>query len=219
MGKKSSSKKKKRDSQDSSSRPAGKRSGVLNMWAEYKKLILAGAALVVLVVVFFRLTAPVPISNDPLATGLGLQLYEERPQAPDFTLRRINGTDLRLSELRGKVVFMNFFATWCAPCRWEMPEMEALYQNFKGKNFEIVAVSIDSTPNPIKPFADSMNLTFPIVHDGSQRVARSYGFRGPPLSFLIDRQGRIVGSASGPRKWNGPDAKNLVKKLMAEPAA
>jgi len=217
MGKESSSKKIKRASQDGSSSTDVRGSGVLHMWAEYKKLILGGAALVVLVVVFFRMTAPVPISNDPLATGLGLQLYEERPPAPDFTLRRLNGADLRLSDLKGKVVFVNFFATWCVPCRWEMPEMEALYQNFKGKNFEIVAVSVDSTPILIKPFADSMNLTFPIVHDGSQRVARSYGFRGPPLSFLIDRNGRIVGGASGPRKWNSSGAHKLVEKLLSEP--
>jgi peroxiredoxin len=210
--------KKKRPSQNDSSPMTVKGSGVFNMWAEYKKVILAGATIVVLVIALFRLTAPVPISNDPSATGLGLQLYEERPLAPDFTLRRMNGTDLRLSDLRGKVVFVNFFATWCAPCKWEMPEMESLYLSFKGENFEMVAISIDSTRNPIKPFVDSMNLTFPIVHDGSQQVARSYGFRGPPLSFLIDRKGRIVGGASGPRKWNGPDAKNLLRKLMAEPA-
>lgn len=187
------------------------------MWGKYKNLILAGAALVIFMVVLFRLTAQVPISNDPSATTIGLQLFEERPQAPNFTLRRINGKNLRLSDLRGKVVFVNFFATWCSPCRWEMPEMESLYQSFKGKNFEIVAISIDSTPNPIKPFADSMNLTFPIVHDGAQRVARSYGFRGPPLSFLIDRKGRIVGGASGPRRWNSAASQNLVKKLLSEP--
>lgn len=150
---------------------------------------------------------------------LGVQVFQKRPEAPAFTLRRIDGTEVRLSDLKGKVVFINFFATWCTPCRYEMPEMEALYQTFKDKNFEILAVSIDTSTAPIKPFADSLKLTFPIVHDPGMRVARQYGFRGPPLSYFIDRKGKIVGGAAGPRKWNDPLAHQIVEKLLAEPSS
>ncbi len=147
---------------------------------------------------------------------LGVQVYQERPQAPDFALRDIYGKEIRLSDLKGKVIFLNFFATWCTPCRFEMPEMEALYREFKDNKFEILAISIDRSTAPIKPFADSLKLTFPIVHDPGMMVARRYGFRGPPLSFLIDRKGRVVGAAVGPRNWNDPLAHQIVKKLLAE---
>lgn len=151
---------------------------------------------------------------------MGIQMFSERPTAPEFTLRRFDdGKEVRLSDFKGKVVFLNFFATWCTPCRYEMPEMEALYQEFKGKGFEILAVSIDRNTEPIGPFAKSLKLTFPIVHDPNMMVARQFAFRGPPLSYLIDRRGRVVGGAAGPRYWNAPTAHQIVKKLLAEPVS
>jgi len=212
--------KKKRNTQDAPfpERPAG---------AQYKTkrsraILVIGAALVLgaAFIGVIRLTSAVaPSPEESSFRALGVQLFDERPSAPDFTLRRMNGSEVRLADLKGKVIFLNFWATWCTPCRWEMPEIEAMYQNFKDEGFDVVAVSIDATPDPIEPFARSMNLTFPIAHDPGMAVARRYGFRGPPLSFFIDRKGRIVGGASGPRNWNGPLAQNLVKKLLAEPAA
>jgi peroxiredoxin len=174
----------------------------------------------VLIAVTAQLAAPVSYAEkDNPFKKLGVQVFEKRPKAPDFTLRRINGTEIRLSDLKGKVVFINFFATWCTPCRYEMPEMEALYKTFKDKNLEILAISIDSTLAPIKPFADSMKLTFPIAHDPGMKVARQFGLRGPPLSYFIDRKGFVVGGAQGPRNWNDALAHQIVNKLLAEPAS
>ncbi len=171
----------------------------------------------VLIAAASQLAVPVAYAekDDPFRK-LGVQVFEKRPKAPDFTLRRIDGTEVRLSNLKGKVVFINFFATWCTPCRYEMPEMEALYKTFKDKNLEILAISIDSTPAPIKPFVDSLKLTFPIAHDPGMKVARQFGFRGPPLSYFIDRMGRVAGGAAGPRKWNSPLAHQIVEKLLSE---
>ena len=164
-----------------------------------------------------QLAAPVShVEKDNPFKKLGVQVFIKRPKAPDFTVRRIDGTEVRLSNLKGKVVFINFFATWCTPCRYEMPEMEALYKTFKDKNLEILAISIDTTSAPVKPFADSLKLTFPIAHDPGMKVARQFGFRGPPLSYFIDRTGHVAGGAAGPRKWNSPLAHQIVEKLLSE---
>ena len=148
--------------------------------------------------------------------ALAIHKFDDRPEAPSFSLRNPDGDKVELSDFKGKVLLLNFWATWCPPCRAEMPEMEQLYQAFKDKGFAILAVSIDDTPEVIPPFMKTMNLTFPTAHDRGARVARRYGFRGPPLSYLIDVQGKVIGSASGPRSWFSQDGQALVEELLSE---
>jgi len=187
-----------------------------------KKIIAAGVFQVLLsvglMVSALNLSASVSEAQqkDPFEE-LGIVVFKERLPAPDFALQRMSGGEVRLSDLRGKVIFINFFATWCSPCAWEMPEIEALYNAFKDEGFEVVAVSIDASPAPLVNFAKLLNLSFPIVHDPGMAVARRYGFRGPPLSYLIDRRGYVVGGAPGPRPWNAALAHEIVKRLLEEP--
>jgi peroxiredoxin len=135
--------------------------------------------------------------------------------APDFQLRDLDGRLVTLSELRGKVVLLNFWATWCGPCRVEMPAMEQLYQTFSRKDFEILAVSTDAQGVAItRPFQQENHLTFPILHDVDYRVGLTYGARSLPMTFMVDRQGIVRHQIFGARDWGAPEAQQLIQMLM-----
>ncbi len=111
-------------------------------------------------------------------------------QAPDFELERIDGGTLRLSELRGKPVLVNFWATWCAPCELEMPDIQKYYEQYPGQ-FEVVAVNADEPLRSVANFATDIGVTFPVVLDPGLKVQALYRPRGLPTSFLIDADGHV----------------------------
>lgn len=135
--------------------------------------------------------------------------------APDFRLRDMNGQMVSLSDFRGKVVLLNFWATWCGPCRVEMPAMEELYRQYPRKDFEILAVSTDAQGVAVtRPFQQENKLTFPILHDADFRVGLSYGARTLPMTFMVDRNGIVRQQIFGARDWGAPEAHQLVQMLM-----
>jgi len=121
-------------------------------------------------------------------------------RAPHFTLQDIEGKTVRLKDLRGKVVLLNFFATWCAPCRQEIPEFVRLYEKYHGKGFEIVGIGLDMEgAAALAPFAKRFRIPYPIVV-GTRDVVVGYGdIKGVPTSFFIDQNGYIAGSFIGVR--------------------
>ncbi len=136
--------------------------------------------------------------------------------APDFNLPDLNDKTVRLSDYRGKVVFLNFWATWCKPCREEMPSMEVLYKNFEGDGFVVLAVSIDrvTTKKDIPPFVKSMSLTFPILVDSWGQTDKRYKLMGVPETYIIDQQGILREKVIGPRDWTVLDnLKNITAML------
>ncbi|MEY4527177.1 MAG: hypothetical protein RL768_896 [Nitrospirota bacterium] len=136
-------------------------------------------------------------------------------EAPNFQLRDLDGNMVSLSQLRGKVVLLNFWATWCGPCRIEMPAMERLYRSYSRKDFEILAVSTDPQGAAVtRPFQQEMGFTFPILHDAEYRIGLMYGARSLPMTFMVDRQGIVRQKVPGARDWGGPDARELIQALM-----
>jgi thiol-disulfide isomerase/thioredoxin len=114
------------------------------------------------------------------------------------------------------VVFLNFWATWCGPCKVEMPAMERLYREFRQNGFSVLAVSTDPEGVEVTgPYRDALGLTFPIGHDPEMVVGRLYGVRTLPLTFLVDRDGVITHQIFGARDWTSADARNSIKTLLA----
>jgi peroxiredoxin len=136
-------------------------------------------------------------------------------EAPNFMLRDLAGNVISLSQLRGKVVLLNFWATWCGPCRVEMPAMEQLYRTLPRGEFEILAVSTDPQGTAVtRPFQKQMGFTFPILHDSEYRVGFAYGARTIPITFMVDRQGVVRQKIFGARDWDSPEARDLIHALM-----
>jgi len=130
-----------------------------------------------------------------LALGLGAAALAPAavPQsaAPDFTLRSMDGKNLRLQEQRGRVVMINFWATWCAPCRQEMPHLAKLYDKYRASGFELLAVNVDEEQAKATGLAQQLKLKFPVLFDGDKKVAGLYDLKAMPSTVLIDRDGRV----------------------------
>jgi peroxiredoxin len=137
-------------------------------------------------------------------------------RAEDFTVSLLRGEPLKLSEQRGKPVMINFWATWCAPCREEMPAMERLYRRHHERGFVLLAVSVDTDAALVRPFLEQHKLTFPVTLDATMSLANAYGVRALPSSFLIDRDGNLAALALGPRAWDNRVAHALVEGMLAQ---
>jgi peroxiredoxin len=134
--------------------------------------------------------------------------------AEDFTLPTPAGDTFRLSEQRGKVVLVNFWATWCPPCLEEMPAMERLWRRHKDAGFVLVAISLDTDPKKVPPFVSARRFSFPVGLDPKMAVAEKYGVRALPSSFVLDRDGTVTGIALGPRAWDDRAAHGLVQAML-----
>lgn len=132
----------------------------------------------------------------------------------NFTLKKLNGKEVSLSDYRGKVVFLNFWATWCPPCRGEMPSMEKLYQKFKGKDFVMLAVSLREKEKTVEKFVQKNGLTFPVLLDPRGKAGGDYMVSSIPTTYLIDKQGKIIGRAIGGRDWANENSFNLFSALL-----
>ena len=134
-----------------------------------------------------------------------------KTNAIDFKLKDLNGQELSLSDLKGKKVFLNFWATWCPPCKAEMPEIEKLYQEIKDNDLVIVAVEIGESLDTVKPFIDSNKYNFKVLLDPDQSVATKYNIASIPTSYFIDAEGYIISKHVG--GMNIDQMKTYIKTL------
>lgn len=130
--------------------------------------------------------------------------------APDFVLDDLKGKTWKLADLKGKVVLVKFWATWCPPCREEMPTLEALYQSMPREEFEILAILTNDDPRLAERFVQRAGVTFPILIDPDSKVAASYGVTGVPETFIVDPYGMLREKFIGGRPWDSPMARKLV---------
>ncbi|NOZ64560.1 MAG: TlpA family protein disulfide reductase [Caldiserica bacterium] len=159
-----------------------------------------------------------PPSVEKFMRAMTMQKPENEMEAPDFTLLNLEGKKVSLKDYRGKVVLLNFMATWCHWCRKEMPHLQKLYDRFKGSDFIIVSVFSDREgAKVVVPFMKKSGFTFSLssgLLDPTGKVTAMYRVTGTPTSYLIDRKGMIIGRGIGYREWSSPAAINLIKAAL-----
>jgi peroxiredoxin len=134
--------------------------------------------------------------------------------APDFTLVDLQGNTWKLSDLKGNVVFINFWATWCSPCIEEMPSMQKLYLGMQKAPFKMLAILNNDRPEYAQNLTTRMSITFPILIDPDSKVATQYGLTGVPETFIVDAQGILREKFIGPRNWNSQGAMQMLRNYL-----
>lgn len=163
--------------------------------------------------IFFAADAAIVAGDDGQLSPFEIDKLE-KTKAPDFTLKNLNGKDVSLSSLKGRVVLLNFFATWCPPCIIEMPSFNRLYNEMKSRGLEVVAVSTDRSIGDVKDYANKKGLNFQILFDGGRAVTRLYKVFSMPTTFLIDRNGIILEKFFGEYDWTDTEIKKKLEKLL-----
>jgi peroxiredoxin len=153
---------------------------------------------------------------DDLLRKAGISRTHQGGKAADFGLSDVNGNTIRLSGYRGNLVFLNFWATWCGPCRQEMPSMERLYRELGGQGLAMLAVNEKESGAQVSNFMRSYGLSFPALLDVDGRVSSAYRVWGLPTTILIDGSGTIVGTQSGPRDWASREVVTALSKLLGD---
>lgn len=150
-----------------------------------KKRLIMRASILIIIVVAIGYTIYSSIFNESKVVKAG-------DTAPDFHLQTLDGESVQLSDYKGKGVFLNFWATYCPPCKDEMPYMDNQYKQFKDKGVEILAVNVGEPALTAEKFAKRYDLSFPILMDGREEVYRAYGVKPIPATFLIDKDGKVI---------------------------
>jgi peroxiredoxin len=152
-----------------------------------------------------------------LLKALNLSAYPSVMHPPEFSGFTADGQRVSLVSLSGRVVILNFWATWCLECRPEMPAFEGLHREFSVQGLAIVGINAREGRTTIREYAKELRLTFPLILDSKGTINAAYGVIGLPTTFLIGRDGRPVALAIGPREWSGKPARALIQALLAEP--
>ena len=179
------------------------------------KATVAGLALAVLAVGSASAQGKAGSSVDALLKSIGLT-KPAFTRAPDFNLRDGTGGSASLSGSRGSLILLNFWATWCGPCREEMPSMEQLSRSFGGQAFTIMAVNQRESAAQVMRYMKTHGLNFRAPLDTDGRVAASYRVYGIPATFLIDGNGQAIGMKSGSRDWAAREVVDVFRKLVSE---
>ena len=159
-------------------------------------------------------------ANSPALTALiktlDLRVYRPGTKPPDFSGPSLDSQPLSLSKFPGKVVVINFWASWCHECRPEMPALEQLHREFAGRGLTILGINAREDAEAIRRYAKEVGVSFPLILDPDGRINALYGVIGLPATFVIGRDGRAVAFAIGARKWESPPARAFIQALLAE---
>lgn len=141
-----------------------------------------------------------------------LREYEKKPDAPELKVPLLSGGELLLEEWEGKPLVLNFWASWCPPCREEIPSMNRAYVSLKEQGVRMLAVNIGESEAKVRGFLAHTNIDFPVALDPTQEHTRKWPVVALPMTYIIDGKGRVIYSAAGPREWDAPD---LIEKITA----
>ncbi|MDP9131880.1 MAG: TlpA family protein disulfide reductase [Nitrospirota bacterium] len=179
------------------------------VWGTMKVVLLRG----VLLSAALSVAASPVRADDPLATMKITRVAAGATAAP-FDLKSLDGRSVQLADLHGKLVLVNFWATWCGPCKEEMPAFERLRQKLDPERFVLLTITTDLQREGIKHFLANLHVQLPVLFDDNQDVSQAYLVRALPTTVLIDRQGMLVGRAVGPREWDAPQSVKMLQGMM-----
>jgi len=172
-------------------------------------------------IVLFAVSAPLAAADKPWyaarLAALGFQVYSTPRPAQDFVATGLDGSKTALSSLKGKIVLLNFWATWCPPCKAEMPSIEALWKATKGKAFTILALSDGESPSDVSAFIKKNGYTYPVFVDPAGSVPQRYGVQGIPTTYVIDKKGMVIARVIGGIEYNSPEALSIFAELAERP--
>ncbi len=173
-------------------------------------------AFLMVAAISFALAGPLAAQQVLPKLGHTLTKLTEPLDAPAFTLQDMDEDTYSLDDYRGKVVLVNFWATWCPPCRREIPSMERLYQMVKNEGFMVLAINQWEDPDYVFAYIGQLDAdpSFPILFDPESKVALAYGVKGLPTTFLIDKEGRIRYRAVGGREFDHPEVEAIIRQLL-----
>ena len=171
------------------------------------------------VILFALCPAVLGAAEDDRLKKLGFLVQEGLVESPAFSTEDAAGNPVNSTSFRGKLVVLNFWATWCPPCRLEMPAMERLYQEFRGKGLEIVAVNFMESREQVQAFAEEQKLTYPMLLDGKAEIAEQYGVMRLPETVLIGRKGEVLAKSIGYKDWYKDNVRELVAALLGDEGA
>jgi len=177
-------------------------------------VIASGLAVLVSILGLPAVGAPV---TPELLKTLELGRYPSDTTPPDFSGRTLEGKTVALAGLRGRVVLLTFWASWCLECRPEMPMFEQLHREFARRGLTVLGINVREVSEVVQRYALELRLTFPLVLDPDGEIGARYGVIGMPTSFLIGRDGRAVALAVGPREWTSLRARAIIEALLSEP--
>jgi peroxiredoxin len=160
-----------------------------------------------------------PAAGQPagVVQALGLASYPVNTRPPGFSAARVDGPPVTLEGLRGRVVLLNFWATWCLECRVELAVLQELHRDYAPRGLAVLPVNFREEPGAVRHYTRALGLTMPLLLDPSGAIRQSYGVIGLPTSFLIGRDGRAVARAIGPRDWAGAETRALIELLLRQP--
>jgi peroxiredoxin len=166
--------------------------------------------------------APAASADEPalgsLFKTLDLRGYTSRTAPPQFSGSTLDARQLSMTEYRGTVIVLTFWASWCLECRVEMPALERLHREFSSRGLAIIGVNARESKGAVRRYAKELGLTFPFVLDPNGKINALYGVIGLPTTFVVGRDGRAIALAIGPRQWESAPARALIAALLAEPA-
>ncbi len=146
--------------------------------------------------------------------GQGLTALPEKAPAPDFELNDMDGKSHHLADYRGRVVIINFWATWCPPCRAEMPSMQRAWEQLSQEEIQMLAINVAEDEERISQFSSDYPVEFPLLMDLDSKVSEAWPLRGFPTTFIVDAEGRIAYQAIGQREWDDPELLALIRALQ-----
>jgi len=179
------------------------------------KAFLCCLSVILILLVNFSFTAEG--GEDDLFSKIRINPIKGDKKAPDFSLKDLSGKKVGIKQFKGKIIFLNFWATWCGPCKEELPGLEVLHRQFKEKNFVLLTISVDYEGlKPVQEFIDKHQYTFPVLLDPKCETLDLFEVKGIPTTFIIDMKGRLIGRAIGPRDWKSPEVFSLLNQLMGK---